>query len=352
MLAEKALERAAAGERLSYEEILALFEHADLLALGEAADRVRWAKHPKPMVTFVVDRNINYSNVCVSQCRFCAFYRPEGHPEAYLLSREEIADKVAELVALGGTQVLMQGGLHPALTIEFYEGLLSFLRERFPGVQLHCLSPPEVVHIARVSGLTIEQTLRRLREAGLGSLPGGGAEILCHRVRRALSPRKCTAGQWLEVMRVWHSLGGRSSATMMFGHIETFAERAQHLCAIRELQDETGGFTAFIPWTFQPQNTQLNRPAVGAYDYLRTLAVARLALDNVDNIQASWVTQGPKIAQLALRFGANDLGSTMIEENVVRAAGATFSMTRAEMEALIRDAGFAPRQRDTLYRLL
>jgi len=346
------LSRCLAGGRLSREEIASLFECADLLALGEAADRVREAKHPDGIVTYVCDRNINTTNVCVAGCRFCAFFRTEAHADAYRLSFDEVHAKIAELAAAGGTQVLMQGGLHPGLTVHYYERLFRFIKERFR-IQVHSLSPPEIVHLARTSSLSVEETLRRLRDAGLDSLPGGGAEILSEAVRARVSPRKCTAQEWLDVMEVAHGLGMRSTATMMFGHEETYADRAEHLIRVRDLQDRTGGFTAFIPWSFQSANTALShRPVAGGHDYLRTLAVARLALDNFDNLQASWVTQGARIAQLALRFGANDMGSTMMEENVVRAAGVTFRLDRAGIEQLVREAGFEPQQRDTLYRLL
>jgi cyclic dehypoxanthinyl futalosine synthase len=344
------LERAGRGLRLSAEDGRALFD-APLASLGLAADAACRRLHPGPERTFVIDRNINYSNVCISGCRFCAFCRSPGSPESYLLSLDEILRKVEEAVQLGATQILMQGGLHPDLPLSWFEHTLAEIKARFP-VHLHSLSPPEVVHLAGLSGLTLEETLSRLRAAGLDSLPGGGAEILCDRVRRQLSPRKCTADQWLAVMRAAHELGMKTTATMMFGHIERLEERIEHLLRLRQLQDETGGFTAFIPWTFQPDNTPLGGRAVGAHDYLRTLAISRLMLDNVRNLQASWVTQGPKIAQLALRFGANDLGSTMLEENVVSAAGTSFQLGREDLAHLLRRAGFTPAIRDTYYRML
>jgi len=345
-----ALERAADGQRLTAEHARALF-HAPLAALGAAADAICRRLHPEPLRTFVIDRNINYSNVCVSGCRFCAFFRPPGHPEGYLLSHEEIIEKVAEAVALGATQILMQGGLHPDLPLSWFEELFGKIKARFP-VHLHSLSAPEIVHLARLSGLTIGETLARLRQAGLDSLPGGGAEILCDRVRSRLSPRKCTVEEWFAVMREAHALRMRATATMMFGHLETAADRAAHLLRVREFQDDTGLFTAFIPWTFQPANTALGGEAVGPHEYLRTLAISRLVLDNVSHLQASWVTQGADIAQVSLAFGADDLGSTMIEENVVRAAGVTFRMSAAELADLIRRAGFTPARRDTYYHLL
>ena len=344
------LQKAARGERLSATEGLALFE-APLASLALAADAVCRRLHPEPERTFVIDRNINYSNICLSGCRFCAFYRPPGSEEGYLLSGEQILSKIEEAVALGATQILMQGGLHPDLPIDWFERLFREIKASFP-VHLHSLSPPEIVHLAAISELTLEETLSRLQAAGLDSLPGGGAEILCDRVRKALSPRKCTADEWLAVMRAAHKLGMKTTATMMFGHIETLEERIAHLLRVRELQEETGGFTAFIPWTFQPESTALGGRPVGAHDYLRTLAISRLMLDNVPNLQASWVTQGAKIAQLALKFGANDLGSTMLEENVVRAAGVSFRLSQEELAHLIRSAGFLPAIRDTYYNIL
>jgi len=346
-----ALERAAAGQRLSSADITALLESRDLLALGRAADAVRWRLHPERVITYVVDRNINYTNVCVSGCEFCAFYRHEGHAEAYVLSFEELGRKIEETLALGGTQILLQGGLHPTLDLSWYEDMLRFIKNSY-GIHIHGFSPPEIVHLARRAELSLRDCLGRLREAGLDSIPGGGAEILSDRVRRKLSPRKCTKAQWLAVMRTAHELGMRTTATMMFGHIETSAEIAEHLLAVRELQDETGGFTAFIPWSFQPANTALGGAEVGGAAYLKVLAVSRLALDNVANLQASWVTQGGHLAQVALRFGANDMGSTMIEENVVAAAGVTYRLPREDLVRLIQDAGFAAQQRDCYYNRL
>lgn len=339
------------SERITAKEAVELFEHGELLDLGLAADAVCRRMHPEPYRTYVVDRNINYTNICVSGCRFCAFYRDADSPEAYLLSDDGIHRKIAEAIGLGATQILMQGGLHPDLDITYYEALVRGIKERFE-VHVHSLSPPEVVHIARVSGLTLEETISRLKNAGLDSIPGGGAEILSDASRESLSPNKCSAGEWLHVMETAHKLGVPTTATMMFGHRETFAERVEHLARIRALQDRTGGFTAFIPWTFQPENTELGGQAVGGYDYLRTLAISRLFLDNLPNIQASWVTQGDKVGQIALHFGANDLGSTMIEENVVAAAGVRFRMSEEELRRAIAEAGFEPRRRDTYYRLL
>ncbi|GAV31757.1 thiamine biosynthesis enzyme ThiH and related uncharacterized enzymes [Coriobacteriaceae bacterium EMTCatB1] len=357
-LAAIAFEAAAGTRRLTPEDALALLESADTLVLGAAASAMRRRLHPAPEVTFIVDRNVNYTNVCVSGCRFCAFYRDKDAPDAYVLSRDELFAKIEETLALEGTAILLQGGLHPDLGIEWYEGLLRDIKERY-AIHVHGFGPPEVVHIAKVSGITTREVLTRLRDAGLDSLPGGGAEILVDRVRGHVSPKKATSAQWLDVMREAHALGLSTTATMMFGGIETLAERVEHLARIRAVQDEAVaagrvGFRAFIAWSFQPGNTDLEGEVVkgagSGWQYLRTLAVARLFLDNVVNLQASWVTQGPKIGQISLAFGANDMGSTMIEENVVAAAGTRFSMARDDLVRLIRDAGFTPVQRDTLYR--
>ena len=339
---------------LTPEQALDLLRSFDLVGTGMAADALRRKLHPEGVATYVIDRNINYSNVCASGCDFCAFWRPPGHPEAYVLDRETLFAKIQETLELGGAGILMQGGLHPDLKIDWYEDLLASIKRRFR-IHLHCFSSPELVNIARISGLTLEETITRLQDAGLDSIPGGGAEILDDRVRGRVSPRKCTTAEWLEVHRVAHHLGLPTTATMMFGCGETFEQRVNHWEALRRLQEETGGFTAFIPWTFQRQNTALGRSVteeVTAADYLKTLAVSRLYLDNIRNVQASWVTQGLKVCQLALRFGANDVGSTMIEENVVRAAGVSHRASEEELRRLIRDAGFVPKQRDTLYRVL
>jgi len=347
------LDKASAGERLKPEEGLRLLESHDLAALAGAADAAARRLHPEPHRTYNVDRNINYTNVCTSGCRFCAFSRPPGHAEGYVLKREELFRKIEETVDLGGDQILLQGGLHPELSIEWYEELLRDVKRWFPQINVHGFGPPEIDHIATLSGLSIAEVLGRLKSAGLGSLPGGGAEILADRVRREVSPRKCSADRWIEVCRTWHEQGGRGSATMMFGHVETLAERIEHLERLRRLQDETGGFTAFIAWTFQPGNTPLaGRSKAGAFEYLKTLAVARLYLDNFANLQASWVTQGLEVGQLALRFGANDLGSLMIEENVVAAAGTRFQTTEKLLRRAIRGAGFVPRRRNVFYELL
>lgn len=338
------------GRRLSSASAERLLVEADFHELVRAAYRTRMRLHPERTVTYVVDRNINYTNVCVSGCDFCAFYRPPGHAEGYVLDKEVLMGKIGELVAAGGTQVLLQGGLNPALGIEYYEETLRDIRRVFD-VNVHGFSPPEVVHIARVSELSLDVVVNRLRDAGLGSLPGGGAEVLSDRVRSEVSPAKCTADEWIEVMRIAHGAGIKTTATMMFGHVETPAERIEHLELVRSLQDETGGFTAFIPWTFQSRNTRIDVEPAGGVEYLRTLALSRLYLDNVPNIQASWVTQGAKIAELALMAGANDLGGTMMEENVVRAAGSNFRMTEDEIRRSIENAGFAPRRRNTFYVL-
>lgn len=336
---------------MTMRDALALLQNASLPDLAQAAERVCNAKHPEPVRTYVIDRNINYTNICVSGCRFCAFYRRPGDPEGYVLTNEQILEKVAEAVDLGATQILMQGGLHPDLRIDYYEQLLTAIKDSF-AVQVHCLSAPEIAHIARMSDLTILNTLARLRDAGLDSIPGGGAEILVDSVRMQVSPNKCTADEWLNVMRTAADLGMRATATMVFGMGESLVDRITHLDRIRSLQQETGVFTAFIPWPFQPGNTDLGGYAAGAHDYLRTLAVSRIYLDNIDNIQASWVTQGAGIAQLALRFGANDIGSTMIEENVVAATGVSHRMSETALIDLIHSAGFDAAQRTTGYELV
>ena len=348
----KDLPEIANGERrLKDDDALQLFGSEDILMLGHFADRIRRRLHPEAIATYVVDRNINYSNMCVSGCRFCAFYRSPGSSEAYLLDRETLAAKLRETVALGGTQVLLQGGLHPNLPLEWYEDLVHWIQGEF-GLHVHGFSPPEIVHLARLSSLTIRKVIERLHAAGLATIPGGGAEILSDRVRREVSPNKCTANEWIAVMRTAHRLGLRTTATMVFGHIETHAERVEHLRRLRDLQDETSGFTAFIPWPYQPRNTTLAGRTTSTHDYLKTLAISRLYLDNFANMQASWVTQGREIGQAALFFGANDVGSTMIEENVVRAAGIEYRLTRADLELMIRQVGREPRQRDCYYRLV
>ncbi|MBI4873411.1 MAG: dehypoxanthine futalosine cyclase [Acidobacteria bacterium] len=338
---------------LSRTEAIQLFADPDLLGIGMAADTLRRRLHPEGVVTYIIDRNINYTNVCTEYCTFCAFYRPLGHQESYVLPLDTVFEKIQETLDLGGTGVLMQGGLHPDLKIEWYEDLLRAIKRRFPAVWLHCFSSPEILNIAEVGGLSLRDAIARLRDAGLDSIPGGGAEILDDEVRRRISRLKCTSAEWIEVHRVAHSVGLRTTATMMFGCGETIEQRMNHLDAVRRLQQETGGFTAFIPWTFQRENTPLGRSVpqeATAVEYLKTLAISRLYLEDVLNIQSSWVTQGLKTCQLGLRFGANDTGSIMIEENVVSAAGAHHRASEEELRRLIRDAGFIPKQRDTLYR--
>ncbi|MGI5940202.1 MAG: cyclic dehypoxanthinyl futalosine synthase [Thermoleophilia bacterium] len=339
--------------RLTEAEALELLRSHDLLKVGAQAQAVRERLVPGELATFIIDRNINYTNVCISGCRFCAFYCRPGAPEAFVLSREEIYEKIRETLDLGGTAVMMQGGLHPDLGIEYFEDLFSSIKERFP-VTIHSLSAPEIAHLARISDLTIAETIRRLKAAGLDSLPGGGAEILVDRVREQAAPGKANTRMWLEVMREAHRQGVPSTATMMFGSVETLEDRVAHLRAIRDLQDETGGFRAFIPWSFQSRHTSLEGEVDEAtgIDYLMTLAVSRLYLDNVPHIQASWVTQGLKMGQIALRFGADDLGSTMIEENVVAATGIHVKANRDDLVGAIRGAGFVPAQRRTDYSLV
>jgi cyclic dehypoxanthinyl futalosine synthase len=340
--------------RMTDKEALALLRSRDLLEVGARAHEVRERLVPGKLATFVVDRNINYTNVCVSGCRFCAFHCKPGSPDAWVLSRETIHDKIRETIDLGGTAILMQGGLHPDLDITWFEDLFRSIKKRFPELTIHSLSAPEIVHIAKVSGLSTTETLERLKASGLDSLPGGGAEILVDSVRHQVAPGKANTRQWLDVMREAHLLGLAGTATMMFGSVETLEDRVEHLRVIRELQDETGGFRAFIPWSFQSGNTELagaTEQATGV-EYLIMLAVSRLYLDNVPHIQASWVTQGLKMGQVALRFGADDLGSTMIEENVVAATGLTVEANSADLVHAIRGAGFVPAQRRTDYSLV
>jgi cyclic dehypoxanthinyl futalosine synthase len=349
----KILEDTAAGARLSKADAERLLASRDLAAIGRAAHAVTNRLHPEAYRTYNIDRNINYTNVCTAVCDFCAFYRPPKHAEGYVLDREVLLKKIEETVALGGDQILMQGGLHPTLSLEWYEDLLRDIKAHFPLVNVHGFSPPEIHHFTKVSKRPLREVLERLALAGLGSLPGGGGEILVDRVRQAMTRGKVLTDDWLEVHRQWHLLGGKSTATMMYGHIETLAERVEHLDRLRQLQDETGGFTAFICWSFQPDNTEMDDiPPTGAFEYLKTQAVARLYLDNFPNIQSSWVTQGREIGQLALLFGANDMGSLMIEENVVSAAGTVHHLTLEEMRSAISELGWIPRRRNVFYELL
>jgi cyclic dehypoxanthinyl futalosine synthase len=347
------LHRAVDGNRLSLEEGVELFRSAPLLELGRAADLVCQRLHPVPFRTYNIDRNINYTNVCTAVCDFCAFYRKVDDTEAYVLDRDVLLGKIRETVELGGDQILMQGGLHPHLKLEWYEELLADIKTHFPGVNVHGFSAPEIHHFTKVSKRPLKEVLARLKAAGLGSLPGGGAEILVDRVRSAMTRGKVMTDDWLSVHRVWHELGGRSTATMMFGHIETLEERVEHFERVRQLQDETGGFTAFISWTFQPDHTDMAEiPPAGSFEYLKNQAISRLYVDNIPNIQSSWVTQGPKIGQVALFFGANDMGSLMIEENVVSAAGTVYHLSLEEIKSAIREAGYIPRQRNVFYELI
>jgi cyclic dehypoxanthinyl futalosine synthase len=344
---QEIIDRVVAGDRITGEEFLRLDKEADLYHLGFMADAIRKRLHPEPVVTYVVDRNINYTDICISACKFCAFFKAPEDPQGSMLTREELLNKIRETQELGGTQILLQGGLHPGKPLEFYEDMLRFMKET--GIHVHGFSPPEICHFAALSGLSTKDVLKRLMAAGLDSMPGGGAEILNDRVRNMLAPRKCSADHWIAVMEEAHGLGMRTTATMMFGHVETMEERLEHLQRLRDLQDRTGGFTAFIPWPFQPDNTALAAAVpiekTSGFSYLRMLALSRIFLNNFDNIQASWVTQGPKIAQVSLFFGANDFGSTMIEENVVAAAGVHFRLSEQEIKHLVTDAGFEPRQR-------
>ena len=346
-----ALDKAANGGRLDLDEARRVYERADLFELGAAAHAVRLRRHPEPVVTYVADRNINYSNICACGCKFCAFYAAPDQPGGYVLERDELAKKIEETLALGGTQILMQGGHHPGLPFSFYEDMLRFIKDAYP-IHIHAFSPPEIHYFSELYGMTVAEVVARLIAAGLDSIPGGGAEILVDEVRAKASPNKCTAGQWLGVMEEAHNQGLRTTATMMFGHLETPRQRLEHLFALREVQDRTGGFTAFIPWTFQPDHTAIEARKLTSPEYLRLLALSRLVLDNFDNLQVSWVTMGPKIAQLALYYGGNDFGSLMIEENVVKAAGVSFRLSRAEIHRLIEAAGFQPRQRRMDYTLV
>jgi cyclic dehypoxanthinyl futalosine synthase len=337
---------------ISRQQALDLFNSPDLIGIGMQADQVRRKLHPEGIVSYIIDRNINYTNFCTEYCSFCAFYRPMGHKEGYILSKEVIFDKIQETIELGGTGILMQGGLHPDLKIEWYEDLLRSIKQRF-NIWCHCFSAPEIINIRDVSGLSLRETIARLRDAGLDSIPGGGAEILDDSVRYRISRLKCSTQDWIDVHRTAHALGMRTTATMMFGAGENIEHRLNHFEIVRQIQEDTGGFTAFIPWFFQREYTSLGRfikEEATAVEYLKMLALSRIYLDNILNIQASWVTPGLKVCQLGLRFGGNDVGSIMIEENVVSAAGTHHQATEEDLRRLIRDAGFTPKQRDTLYR--
>ncbi|HKS65634.1 MAG TPA: cyclic dehypoxanthinyl futalosine synthase [Candidatus Acidoferrales bacterium] len=337
---------------MTAQEALDLFNSDDLIGIGMAANEVRRTKTDPRIATYQIDRNINYTNFCTEYCSFCAFYRPLGAKDGYILPLEDIYQKIEETIELGGTGVLMQGGLHPDLRIEFYENMLSSIKQKFPQIHLHCFSAPEVTCIAEVSGLSLRDTIARLRDAGLDSIPGGGAEILDDEIRARIARLKCTSAEWVEVHRAAHALGMRTTATMMFGCGEEFRHRVNHLECIRRIQEDTGGFTAFIPWIFAPENTPLGKkvPQTTAFDYLKTLAISRLYLDNIDHVQSSWLTPGIKICQVGLQFGADDVGSILIEENVVHAAGVRNRTNETELRRIISDAGFIPAQRDTLYR--
>lgn len=347
------------GGRISAEEAMRLYQTCSLEELGSLAHERRKQKKAtayggrgNEIITYIVDRNINYTNICNVYCKFCAFYRVEGDSDAYVLSHEIIGKKIEETIALGGTQILMQGGHHPKLSINFYLDLLQFIKTNYPQINIHAFSPPEFNHFNEVFGMPIREIILKFKEAGLGSIPGGGGEILVDRVRDRISPLKCKSDAWLDVMRIAHELGLSTTATMMFGHVETVEDRIEHLQRLRDLQDETGGFTAFICWTFQHEHTKLRAEPVGSFEYLKIQALSRIFLDNFENVQSSWVTQGPKIGQIALQHGANDLGSIMIEENVVSSAGTSHRMGVADMQRLIRELGCEPRQRDNWYQLV
>jgi cyclic dehypoxanthinyl futalosine synthase len=350
---QKILDSVTDGHRLSRADAIQLLESNCLASIGKAANAVTAKLHPVPYRTYNIDRNINYTNICTAVCDFCAFYRGPKDPEGYVLDRNILLKKIEETVAIGGDQILLQGGMHPTLPLEWYEDLLRDIKSQYPEVNVHGFSPPELFHLTKVTKLPLLEILERLAAAGLGSLPGGGGEILVDRVRKAMTRGKVMSDDWLDVNRKWHSLGGRSTATMMYGHIETLAERIEHLDRLRELQDETGGFTAFICWSFQPDNTEMSHiPPTGSFEYLKTQAVARLYLDNIPNIQSSWVTQGRDIGQLALLFGANDMGSLMLEENVVSAAGTVHHLTLDQMRSAISELGWEPRRRNVFYELV
>ena len=341
------------GGRVDAGEALHLYRHAPTHLLGHLADAIRVRKHPEGIVTYIIDRNVNYTNICVARCNFCAFYRPVGSSDGYVLGFDEIFQKIDETIAVGGNQLLLQGGHNPDLPIQWYEDLFRAVKARYPEFKLHALSPPEVLHIARLNRVAVPTVIERLVAAGLDSIPGGGAEILVDRVRTLLNCySKATSDEWIDVMREAHNAGLRTTATMMYGTVETDEERIEHMMRLRDLQDETAGFTAFITWSYQPEHTEHGGYEATGIDYLRTLALSRILLDNFDNVQASWVTQGGKVGQLSLAYGANDMGSVMIEENVVRAAGASYCMDELEIVVNIEDAGFTPKRRNMHYEIL
>jgi cyclic dehypoxanthinyl futalosine synthase len=353
MMVQDIADKVSAGGRVSAAEALELYRHAPTHLLGRLADGIRARKHPDRIVTYIIDRNVNYTNVCVARCNFCAFYRPVGSAEGYVLGFDEIFAKIDATIAVGGNQLLLQGGHNPDLPIAWYEDLFRAVKARYPDFKLHALSPPEILHISRINQVPPSEVIARLAAAGLDSIPGGGAEILVDRVRKVLNCySKASAGEWLDVMRQAHRAGLRTTATMMYGTVETDEERIEHMMRLRELQDETGGFTAFITWSYQPEHTERGGAEATGVDYLRTLALARIVLDNFDNLQASWVTQGGKVGQLSLAYGANDMGSVMIEENVVRAAGASYCMDEVEIVVNVEDAGFVPKRRNMHYEIL
>src|SRR5688500_18474199 len=348
-IADKVLD----GGRIDADEALTLYNEAPTHLLGRLADTIRFRKHPERIVTYIIDRNVIYTNLCVARCNFCAFYREVGSADGYVLGFEEIFRKIDETISVGGNQLLLQGGHNPDLPIQWYEDLFRAVKQRYPEFKLHALSPPEILHISRISKIPTREVIRRLVDAGLDSVPGGGAEMLVDRVRRLLNCyTKATADEWLDIMGQVHEAGLRTTATMMYGTVETDEERIEHMTRLRDLQDDTGGFTAFITWSYQPEHTEHGGYEATGVDYLRTLALSRIILDNFDNLQASWVTQGGKVGQLSLAFGANDMGSVMIEENVVRAAGASYCMDEVEIVANVEDAGFIPKRRNMHYEIL
>ena len=358
-LDDSLVSRILAGERISQADALSLYRHAPAADLAQLADARRnlakaaaYDGHGREIVTYIIERNINYTNVCNVYCKFCAFYRTEKDNDHYVLTHEQIDQKLDELTAVGGIQILMQGGHHPKLGMDWYLDLLTHIREKYPHINIHGFSPPEFNHFAEVFHLPLREVISRFKDAGLGSIPGGGGEILVDRVRNRIAPLKCNSDRWLEVMGHAHELGLKTTATMMFGHVETVEDRLEHLQRLRDQQDKTGGFTAFICWTFQTEHTKLRATPVGTAEYLRMQAIARIFLNNFDNLQSSWVTQGPKIGQIALRHGANDFGSVMMEENVVSSAGTTFRLDSEEIERLVREMGYEPRQRNVGYELV